>query len=78
VYDFDNAFATKTDPYFRTDLRISLKVNMKRVTQEWAIDLQNLTDHENIYNQNFNSETKEVYYSYQQGFYPMFLYRLTF
>jgi len=78
VYDFENAFATKTDPYFRTDLRISLKVNMKRVTQEWGLDLQNLTNHKNIYNQNFNSETKEVYYSYQQGFYPMFLYRLTF
>lgn len=78
VYDLDNAFATKTAPYFRTDLRISLKVNMKRVTQEWGLDLQNFTDHKNIYNQNFNTESKEVYYSYQQGFYPMFLYRLTF
>ncbi|MDD3688168.1 MAG: TonB-dependent receptor, partial [Bacteroidales bacterium] len=77
-YDFDNAFATKTAPYFRTDLRIGIKVNMKRVTQEWALDLQNLTNHKNIYGQNFNEDTKQVNYSYQQGFYPMFLYRLTF
>jgi hypothetical protein len=77
-YDFDNAFATKTASYFRTDLRIGIKVNMKRVTQEWALDLQNLTNHKNIYGQNFNEDTKQVNYSYQQGFYPMFLYRLTF
>ncbi|MBN2778398.1 MAG: TonB-dependent receptor [Bacteroidales bacterium] len=77
-YDFDNAFATRTDDYFRTDLRIGIKVNMKRVTQEWALDLQNLSNHKNIYGQSYNSDTGEVSYSYQQGFYPMFLYRLTF
>jgi hypothetical protein len=78
VYDYDNAFATKTAAYFRSDLRIGIKVNMKHVTQEWGIDLQNLTAHKNIYGQNFDEETHEITYSYQQGFYPMFLYRITF
>jgi hypothetical protein len=78
TYDYDNAFISKTAPYFRTDLRIGIKINMKRVTQEWGLDLQNLTNHENIYGQSFDENTGEVSYSYQQGFYPMFLYRLTF
>ncbi len=78
VYDFDNAFAEKTAPYFRTDLRISYKLNMKRITQEWAIDFQNITNHQNIYSQYFDSTSRQIKYSYQQGFYPMFLYRLTF
>lgn len=77
-YDFNNAFKTKTNPYFRTDLRIGLKKNMKRITQEWAIDLQNLTNHKNIYGQNYDKTTGQISYSYQEGFYPMFLYRLTF
>lgn len=77
-YDFDNAYSKRTTPYFRSDLRISLKIIGNKVTQEWAIDLQNFTNNKNVYAMNWDDEKNEVFYTYQQGFYPMFLYRLNF
>lgn len=77
-YDWTRAFDDQFDPYFRTDLRISLKVNAKKVNQEWAIDLQNLTNNKNIYKQSYNVRKHNIGYDYQSGFFPMFLYRIQF
>lgn len=78
VYDDTKAYEVKEDPYFRLDGRIAYKMNGKKMTQEWALDLTNITDHKNIYNSSFNAKTKSIQKIYQQGFYPMFLYRITF
>jgi len=77
-YDWDNAYDNKYDDYFRTDVRISLKVDGKRINQEWAIDLQNVTNTQNIYSEAYNPRTQDISKTYQTGFFPMFLYRLKF
>lgn len=77
-YYWDQAYEDKHENYFRTDLRLSYKLNFKNISQEWAIDFQNLTNNKNIYSQNYNSRTKSISYDYQSGFYPMFLYRINF
>ncbi|MGB0805427.1 MAG: TonB-dependent receptor [Salibacteraceae bacterium] len=78
VYDWENAYENKYDNYFRTDLRIGFKMNGKKYSQEWAIDLQNLTNSQNIYSQSYNPRTQGLSTKYQTGFYPMFLYRIRF
>lgn len=78
VYDWDRAYEDKHSPYFRTDLRIGFKQNAKKFSQEWAIDLQNLTNYQSIYRQSYDAENNDLVYTYQQGFYPMFLYRIQF
>lgn len=78
VYDHSKDYKTRESDYFRLDFRISYKANSKKVTQEWALDVTNLTDHNNVYDKYFDEENKKIGYSYQQGLYPMFLYRLTF
>ncbi|MGW8315689.1 MAG: TonB-dependent receptor [Bacteroidales bacterium] len=78
VRDWNRAYEAQYDPYFRTDLRLGIKMNMKRYSQEWAIDLQNLTGFQSIFMQGFDAVTGEIYQVYQQGFYPMFLYRIQF
>jgi hypothetical protein len=78
VYDFTNAFEERSDPYFRLDSRISFKLNQRKLSQEWAIDLQNITNRQNIFNQFYDSTTNEVKFNYQMGFFPMFLYRINF
>jgi outer membrane receptor protein involved in Fe transport len=78
VRDWSRAYENRYDPYFRTDLRLGLKVNKKRFSQEWAIDLQNLTGFRSIFMEGFDAGTGEIYKVYQQGFYPMFLYRIQF
>ena len=78
VRDWDNSFNKRYNDYFRTDLRISFRVNHKRVSQEWALDLQNLTNHRSIFMESYDPALNEVYQVYQQGFMPMMLYRIYF
>ena len=78
VRDWSRAYEDRYDDYFRTDLRIGIKMNGKRSSQEWAIDLQNLTGYQSIFMEGIDVNTGEIYQVYQQGFYPMFLYRIQF
>ena len=77
-YDWENIYAHKYAPYFRTDIRIGFTLNGKRITQEWALDLQNITNYKSIFMEAYDNEKNEIYYFYQQGFMPMMLYRIHF
>ncbi|MCK4749689.1 MAG: TonB-dependent receptor, partial [Bacteroidales bacterium] len=76
--DWSQAYEDRYDDYFRTDFRIGLKLNGKRASQEWAIDLQNITGFQSIFMEGYDAGKQEVYTVYQQGFMPMFLYRIQF
>jgi len=78
IFDRDNAFSEQYDPYFRADIRIGYKIAGSKITQEWAVDIQNFTNHDNPFGQQFNAETGEVETTSQLGLFPMFLYRITF
>jgi len=76
--DWSRAYEDRYNDYFRTDFRIGLKVNGRRASQEWAIDLQNLTGFQSVFMEGYDSGKEEIYTVYQQGFVPMFLYRIQF
>ncbi len=78
VYNYNNAYADKYTPYSRTDLKISFKMNGKKFTVEQGMELMNMFNQKNIYNQYFNKRTKEVYYTYQLGRTFMLQYKITF
>ncbi|MFH0756418.1 MAG: carboxypeptidase-like regulatory domain-containing protein [Bacteroidota bacterium] len=78
VRDWSRAYEERFDDYFRTDLRIGVKLNSRNYSMEWAIDFQNLTGYQSIFMEVFDAEKEEVYQIYQQGFYPMVLYRIHF
>jgi len=78
VYDEANAFSEKQDPYFRTDLKLSYRKEFAKSTLEVAIDLQNLTNHKNIFSQSYNPRTNSVVTQYQQSFFPVPFLRFTF
>lgn len=67
VYENDKAYSLQFDDYFRTDLRVALKKNGRKISMEWAIDCQNLFNIQNIYGQKFNSKTGETEFTYQLG-----------
>jgi hypothetical protein len=64
--------------YFRTDLKITYRLNRKKVMEEWFLDIQNITNTQNIYSQSFSKKDGAVTTTYQLGFYPMFNYRIFF
>jgi hypothetical protein len=77
-YDYSRAYEKKYDDYFRTDLRIGFKMNKSKFSQEWAMDLQNLSNFQSLFMEGYDLQKQKVYKTYQQGFIPMFLYRIQF
>ena len=78
VYDEYNAFTLKNPNYFRADLRLSMKWNRKNFTSTLSLDIQNLTNRLNVYNQYFNDETNKIEYNYQMGLIPILNYKVEF
>lgn len=78
VYITERAFTQKQPDYFRTDLKVAYRKEFKRSTLEMAIDLQNLTNHQNIFNQYYDVKKAKIITNYQQSFFPVPTIRFTF
>jgi hypothetical protein len=77
VYDQSQAYSVRASPYFRMDLRLAYRMEFASSSLEFAIDLMNVTNHENIYLQTYNPNTRSVTTQYQQGFIPVPMVRWT-
>ena len=78
VYIYENAFENRYDDYIKLDVRISFKLNNKKSSHEWGLDLQNVTNRKNIFRQAYNPRAEDLQTDYQTGFFPMMLYRFRF
>jgi len=80
----DSAFNTlRYKDYFRLDLKLSWKLNTKRLTHEIGIDLVNVLNTKNIlmltYAPNLADPSAEpIAFKNQLGFLPLFYYRIDF
>jgi hypothetical protein len=77
-YLYDQAYEKQVRAYFRMDIRIGVLFQRKKASHELAIDISNVTNHKNVYREKFDDVTKKAKTSYQQGIFPMGLYRLNF
>jgi hypothetical protein len=77
-FDETRAYSVRQSGYFRTDLKISFRKEYRRSTLELSIDLQNLTDNQNLFRQDWNARELKVTDNYQQGFFPIPFVRFTF
>lgn len=78
IFRESEAFSEKQDGYFRTDFRISYRKEYRKSTLELALDLQNVTNNQNIFAQSYNPRTNAIVTQYQQGFFPVPYVRFTF
>lgn len=80
VYDYEDSYKLQHDPYFRINTRITFKLNDKKknFSQEWGLDLQNITNHQNVFQQGWDVNQNEIQTYYQNGFMPMMTYRILF
>ncbi|HQU99918.1 MAG TPA: TonB-dependent receptor, partial [Bacteroidia bacterium] len=78
VYKEDEAYSVRQSAYFRVDAKITYRKNYAKSTLEFSLDLQNVTNHQNIFYQSYNPRTNEVVNEYQQGFFPVPTVRFTF
>lgn len=78
VFKEQEAYSLQNPAYFRTDLRVSIKWNRKNLTSTLSLDIQNVTDRLNVYNQWYSKEKNEIVYSYQTGLIPILNYKIEF
>lgn len=78
VRDGSVAFQPQYDPYFRIDIKPSYRLNTKKFTHELSVDIQNVTKHNNIFQQQFDLNTQTIKTDYQLKFFVIPQYRLTF
>ncbi|MBO0931647.1 TonB-dependent receptor [Fibrella aquatilis] len=76
---FDSlAFTNKLPDYFRTDVRFSWKKNRPRSTRTLSLDVQNITNRQNVFGTWFDPQTGNTHTYYQTGLLPVLSYRVAF
>ncbi len=78
VYRTELAFSEKQTDYFRTDFKIAYRKEFRKSTMEFSVDLQNVTNNKNVFNQTYDRRTNRIVNNYQQGFFPVPMFRYTF
>ena len=74
----DRDYESQYKDYFRVDFKITRRRNGKNVMQEWFVDLQNVSNAQNIFEQTYKPATDKLTTTYQLGFFPNFNYRIQF
>ncbi|MBC3784072.1 TonB-dependent receptor [Spirosoma utsteinense] len=76
---YDNlAYTGQLPDYFRTDVRFSWKGNRPRSTRTVSLDVQNVTNRQNVFGRYFDLQTGTTRTSYQTGLLPVLSYRVAF
>lgn len=78
VYKWKEAYEPRYPDYIRPDLRIGYKFNGDKITQEVAVDLQNIIARKNVFSEEYNEDTGEIDRIHQLGFLPIVQYRILF
>ena len=75
-----DAYSANYTNYFRLDIKGSYTINSKtkKLSQSFSLDLQNVTNHENMFSQSYDTRKMIVETTYQLGFFPNFIYKLQF
>lgn len=74
------AFSERYSDYFRWDVKFGFRLNGKKskVSHQFFVDLQNVTNRENIFVKRYNPVTDEINDVNQIGFFPDVMYRIQF
>jgi hypothetical protein len=78
IFKENEAYSLRNNAYWRWDIKFSYNRNGKRTTQKWYVDLQNVTNRENIYIRTLNPRTGTSGEINQIGFFPNINYQITF
>lgn len=78
VRDWSKAYVNKYPDYFRMDIKPGFKLNTRRLTHEWSVDVQNVTRHDNIFQETYDLVNKRIKTDYQLKFFVIPQYRILF
>jgi hypothetical protein len=66
--------------YFRTDIKANYTINSskRKLSQTVSVDIQNVTNHKNVFSQNYNGQNQSINTTYQLGIFPNVVYKVQF
>lgn len=74
----DQRYETSHKDYFRTDFGVSYRLNRKRVSHTFSLDIQNITNHENVISQYYDPGNFDLETEYHMGILPVLNYKIEF
>jgi hypothetical protein len=78
VLDYTQGYSIQLPNYFRSDLRVSWRKNKPGYTRTLSLDIQNLTNQQNVAYLYYDTYLKQVRTKYQVGIIPVLAYRVEF
>ena len=78
VLDAERSNTLRMKPYFRTDIKLGFRHPGRRITEEFGLDLQNVTNYRNVMAMTYNERTNDYTAMRLQGFGIMATWRISF
>ena len=78
VWKDSEAFSIRLPAYFRTDFKFSLRSLHAKHTQTWSLDIQNITNRQNIQARFFDPLKQQMVTYYGMGILPVLAWRIDF
>jgi len=74
------AYSSRYPNYFRMDFKIGYTINSSssQLSHSFSLDVQNITDNENVFSQSYDRGNNSIKTTYQLGIFPNFTYKLQF
>lgn len=75
-----DAYSSYYDYYYRIDFKASLTLNSakRKISHTLSLDLQNISDHDNVFSLSYDDRSQGINTTYQLGFFPNVVYKLQF
>lgn len=75
-----DAYSGFYDDYLRMDLKASYSINSpkRKLSQTISLDVQNITNHQNVFSQSYDANNQDISTTYQLGLFPNVVYKLQF
>ena len=80
VFGGDYAYTQRNPEFYRLDLKFGFVKNSSKhkLAQSIFFDIQNITNHKNVFAQRYNPLKNTINTAYQIGFFPNFVYKIQF
>jgi hypothetical protein len=78
IYKTDQAYVNQFADYFRTDLKFTFRLDGRRLSQEFFVDIQNIFNTKNIFQQYFDARAGKIITQYHLGLFVNVNYRINF
>lgn len=78
VYQWNQRYTRQVKDYVRADIRLSFRRERPRYSSTISLDVQNVTNQQNVFSQYYSNTEQNVINSYQIGLVPVLNYRVEF